>query len=107
MSHYITPSQYDGFMRATETAIYMSNDGSTAAISVEELPSVLNFITKGLFKMSWAPYHMQRKHIAFEQLDDKLNFRRMKAMMESDDDLADFLRYHMQMTKSLFKWNYA
>ena len=59
-------------VRAKETVVFISPEGEHIEVSVDDVPAMLNFITRGAFKMPWAQYLQQRKHIEFEHLDVKV-----------------------------------
>lgn len=102
----MTTYEYIALTRATDKVhFHMGMKATNVAIGAQDIPGVLNYVTNGAFKFYWSSFILSRVHIAFEKLDDNGKFTEMWAMMASNEELANFLRWHMTMTKEAWTWN--
>ena len=100
-----TTEQYIALTRALEAVTYVGANGANT-ISASDIPIAINMITKGKFEMDWARFVTERVHIAFERYDNANKYDEMRAMLASNAKLAEFLRFHMEMTADVFVWNF-
>lgn len=100
----MTTDEYIALTRATEHAVYHGMKG-VSKIGLQDIPALLNHVTGGSFKFYWSSYILDRSHIKFERLDDERKFSEMRAMLV-DEELGNFLRWHMSMTKANWVWNF-
>ena len=99
-------TEYIALMQTEKMAILVSTGGTVARVHVSELPEMIAELDSN-FKKEWAPYMLAQKHILFERLDINGDFAQMSAMLDGDEELANFLRYHMKVTGSVWSWRFA
>ena len=101
----LTTEQYVALTRATDKVLFPAGMKGVQEIGAQDIPALLNFITNGAFKFYWSSHFLSRAHITFERLDDDGKFAEMRAMLASNKELANFLRWHMKMTDGVWEWN--
>ena len=101
----LTTEEYIAITRATDKVLLPMGMKGVTEIAAQDIPALLHALTNGAFKFYWSSHLLSRAHVAFERLDDDRKFAEMRAMLASNADLADFLRWHMKMTAEAWAWN--
>ena len=102
----LTTEEYIALTRATDKALLPMDMKGVKEIGAQDIPALLHSVTNGAFKFYWSTHLLSRAHVAFERLDDDRKFAEMLAMLASNENLAGFLCWHMEMTAEAWPWNF-
>ena len=102
---HVLSQLYISCMSTLGTLVYIHPTGEVFKIDASKVPNFIAELDEN-FKKKWAPYVFARKHTLFERLDEGRDFAQMRAMLEEDEELASFLRYHMNATSGIWRWHF-